>query len=78
MTSNSLTKNEEHDIPSQILKTIFGLRASVIFLDPICVVSSTFEGSSDPHLIPNSIRQLAELIVYIVIIYSHQILFIAT
>ena len=30
MTSNSLTKNEEHDIPSQILKTIFGLHASVI------------------------------------------------
>ena len=24
MTSNSLTENEEHDIPSQILKTIFG------------------------------------------------------
>ena len=23
MTSNSLTENEEHDIPSQILKTIF-------------------------------------------------------
>ena len=34
MTSNSLTENEEHDIPSQILKTIFGLHASVIFLDP--------------------------------------------
>ena len=31
MTSNSLTKNEEQDIPSQILKTIFGLHASVIF-----------------------------------------------
>ena len=25
MTSNSLTENEEHDIPKQILKTIFGL-----------------------------------------------------
>ena len=34
MTSNSLTQNEEHDIPSQILKTIFGLHASVFFLDP--------------------------------------------
>ena len=32
MTSNSL-ENEEHGIPSQILKTSFGLRASVI-LDP--------------------------------------------
>ena len=31
MTSNSLTENEEHGIPSQILKTIFGLDASVIF-----------------------------------------------
>ena len=29
MTSNSLTENEERDIPSQILKTIFGLHASV-------------------------------------------------
>ena len=27
MTSNSLTENEEHGIPSQILKTIFGLHA---------------------------------------------------
>ena len=34
MTSNSLTENKEQDIPSQILKTIFGLHASVIFLDP--------------------------------------------
>ena len=31
MTSNSLTENEEHDILSQILKTTFGLYASVIF-----------------------------------------------
>ena len=31
MTSNSLTENEEHDIPSQIVKTIFELHASVIF-----------------------------------------------
>ena len=31
MTSNSLTENEEHSIPSQISKTIFGLHASVIF-----------------------------------------------
>ena len=31
MAFNSLTENEEHNIPSQILKTIFGLRASVIF-----------------------------------------------
>ena len=31
MTSNSLTENEEHAIPSQILKPIFGLHASVVF-----------------------------------------------
>ena len=66
MTSNSLTENEEHGIPSQILKTIFGLHASVIFQTPKCVVSSTFEGSSDPPLLQNSSGQLAELIVYII------------
>ena len=31
MTFNFLTKNEEHDIPSHILKTISGLHATVIF-----------------------------------------------
>ena len=66
MTSNSLTENEEHDIPSQILKTIFGLHASVIFQTPMCVVSSIFEGYSDPPLMPNCSGQLAELIVYII------------
>ena len=66
MTSNSLTENEEHSIPSQILKTIFGLHASVIFYTSICVVSCTFEGSSDPTLLRNSSGQLAELIVYII------------
>ena len=34
MTFNTLTENKEHDIPSQILKTVFVLRASVIFLNP--------------------------------------------
>ena len=28
MTSNTLSENEGHDIPSHILKTIFGLHAS--------------------------------------------------
>ena len=51
MTSNSLRENEKHDIPSQILKTIFGLHASVILKG---------------HAIPNSSGQLAELIVYII------------
>ena len=31
MTSNSLTENKEQDIPSQILKTILELHASIIF-----------------------------------------------
>ena len=50
MTSNSLTENEEHDIPSQISKNIFGLRASVVFKPPISVISNTFLGSWDPKL----------------------------
>ena len=36
MTSNSLTDNEEHDITSQILKTIFGLHAWVILDSNMC------------------------------------------
>ena len=56
MTSNSLTENEEHDIPLQILKTMFELHASVFRPQYVC---STFVGSSDP----NSSGQLAELIV---------------
>ena len=32
MTSNSLTENEEHDIPSQISKTIFDCMPQ-LFLD---------------------------------------------
>ena len=50
MTSNSFTENEEHHIPSQILKTIFGLHASVIFYTQICVVSNIFVSSSDAKL----------------------------
>ena len=36
MTFNSLSENEEHDISSQILKTIFQLHASVTFQTPMC------------------------------------------
>ena len=50
MTSNSLTQNEKHDIPSQILKTIFGLHASAIFQTTVCVVSRSIVGSYDPKL----------------------------
>ena len=41
-TSTSLTQNEEHDIPSQVLKTIFDCMPQ-LFLDPnMCVVSGPF------------------------------------
>ena len=53
MTYNSSTENEEHNIPSQILKTVFLLHASVIDLTPICVVSSKFIGSADPQPLLN-------------------------
>ena len=49
VTSNSLTENDEHDIPSQILKTIFGLHASA-FLTQKCMVSSSFLDSFDLKL----------------------------
>ena len=50
MTSNSLTENEELDIPSQILKTIFGLRASVISRPQYAWFLEHFVSSSDPKL----------------------------
>ena len=65
MTYNSLTENNEHNIPSQILKTSFGLRLS-FFKTPTCVVSSTFVGFSDPKPLPNSSGQQADLIIYII------------
>ena len=34
MTYNSVTENEEHDILSQILKTIFWIACLSNFLDP--------------------------------------------
>ena len=75
MTSNSLTENEEHDIPSKILKTIFGLHASVLFLRPKYV---WFPVHLKGPMIPDPSGQLAELIVQIIStrvdLYSHQIL----
>ena len=57
MTSKSLTQNDEHDIPSQILKTVLIASLSYFFRPQF---------SSYLHLavIPNSSGQLAELIVY--------------
>ena len=62
MTSNSLTENEEHNIPSQILKTIFGLHASVIFKPQYVYFLTHLWGPETP----NSSGQLAELIVCII------------
>ena len=58
MTSNSITEKEEYDIPSQILKTIFGLHASVIFRPQYV----WFLVHLQSLMIPNSSGQLAELI----------------
>ena len=67
MTANSLTENEEQDIPSHIFKTIFGLHV-------------WFPIHLKGPMIPEPSSQLAELIVYItstrVDLYSHQILFL--
>ena len=60
MTFNSLTENEEHDIPSQMLKTISGLHASGIFRPQYVLFPELLQ---DP-VIPNSVGQLPEIIVY--------------
>ena len=74
MKFNSLTENEEQDIPSHILKTIFGLHASVIFRPKYV----WFPVHLKDVVIPDASGQLTELIVYItstwVDLYSHQIL----
>ena len=62
MTFNSLTENEEHDIPSQIIKTILELHASLISRPQyVCFLVHLYG-----LLIPNSSGQLAELIVFII------------
>ena len=62
MAPNSLTENEEHHIPSQFLKTIFGLHDSIIFrLQYMWFLTHLYV-----PLIPNSSGQLAELTVYII------------
>ena len=74
LTSNSFTENEEDHIPSHILKTLFGLNASVI-LRPKYV---WFPVHSQGPVIPDPSGQLAEVIVYITStredLYSHQML----
>ena len=76
MTSNSLTENEVHDIPSHILKAIFGLHASVILDQNMCDFQYICRVLWSQILVVN---WLAELIVYITPtradLYSYQILF---
>ena len=62
MTSNSFTENEKHDIPLQILKSIFGLYASFIFRPQ----HVWFPGHLYRPPIPNSSGQLVELVVHII------------
>ena len=62
MISYSQTKKREHDIPSKILKTIFGLHALIIFRSQYVWFLAHLQVS----LIPNSSGLLAELIVYII------------
>ena len=73
MTSNSLTEKEEQDIPSHILKTIFGLHASVISRPKYVWFPIHLKGP----VIPDPSGQLADLVVYItstrVDLYSHQV-----
>ena len=74
MTSNFLTENEEQDIPLHILKTIFGLHASVIFRAKYVWFPVHLKGP----MIPDPSGQLEELIIYIiptrVDLYSNQII----
>ena len=64
-TFYSLTENEEHDIPKQILKTIFGLHASVIFRPQYVWFLTHLQGLVIPNSSGHSTR---------VDMYSHQIL----
>ena len=60
MTSNSWI--EEHDIPSQILKTILFCMLQLFFRPQYVWFPSKFYTG----VIPNSSGQLAELIIYII------------
>ena len=74
MTSNSLTENEEQDIPSHILKTILDCMPQLCFTPKYVWFPVHLKGP----MIPDPSGQLPELIVYItstrVDLYSHQIL----
>ena len=62
MTSNTLTYDEEHNIPSQILKIILDCMLRLFFRPQyVWYLSHLYVA-----LIPNSSGQLAELIVYII------------
>ena len=62
MTSNYLTQNEEHDIPSQILETILDCMPQLCFRPQYAwILSRLYAG-----MIPNSHGQLAGLIVFII------------
>ena len=62
MIFNLLTENEEHYVPSQILMTIFGLHASVIFRPQ----HMWFLAHLQVLLITKPSGQFAKLIVYFI------------
>ena len=59
MTFYSLTENEEHDIPSHIWKTIFGLHTAVIYRPKYVWFPVHLHGP----VIPDPSGQLAELFI---------------
>ena len=59
MTSNSLTENEEHDIPSQILKYIFDCMPQLFFRPKYVWFPVYLKGP----MIPDPSGQLGELII---------------
>ena len=74
MTSNSLTENEEQDIPTHILKTILDCMPQLFLKIKYVWFPVHLKGPE----IPDPSGQFAELIVYItsirVDLHSHQIL----
>ena len=74
MTSNSLTENEEQDIPSHIWRPFLDCMPQLFFRPKYVWFPVHLKGP----MIPDPSGQLAELIVYItftrVDLYSHQIL----
>ena len=73
MTSNSLTENGEHNIPSNF-EDHFWIACLCYYQTPICVISNTFVGSRDPKLQWSISRTNCLYHSTRVELYSHQML----